>query len=56
MTSTLSRRFSRFGLVFFVLRFLLGIARQWSRKKVAVFTLKPRSLVRILIYRTWAVR
>ena len=45
---TLSRRFSIFGLVFFVLNSLLGIARQWSRKKMTVLTLKPRSLVRIL--------
>ena len=32
---------------------LLGIARQWSRGRFAVLTLKPRSHVRILIYRTW---
>ena len=37
------------GLVFFVLKSLLGIARQRSRKKFAILTLKPRSHVRILI-------
>ena len=41
-----------FGLVFFVLKSLLGIARQWSREKFEILTLKPRSHVRILIYRT----
>ena len=34
---------------------LLGIARQWSREKFAILTLKPRSHVRILIYRAWAI-
>ena len=34
MTLRLSGHFSIFGgLVFFVLKSLLGIARQWSRKK-----------------------
>ena len=33
MTPRLSGHFSIFGLVFFVLKSLLGIARQWSRKK-----------------------
>ena len=46
--------FSGFGF-FFVLNFLLGIARQWSREKFPILTLKPRSHVRILIYRTWAI-
>ena len=54
MAPTLSGQFSTFHLVFFVHRSLLGIARQWSRKKLAILTLKPWSLVRI--YRTWAVR
>ena len=35
------------GLVFFVLKRLLRIARQWSREKFAVLFLKPRSPVRI---------
>ena len=44
MTSRLSGHFSIFGLVFFVLKSLLGIAGQWSRKKkIAILTLKPRS-------------
>ena len=34
---------------------LLGIARQWSREKFAILTLKPRSHVRILLYRMWAI-
>ena len=42
--------FSIFGLVFFVLKFLLGIARQWSRGKFEILTRKPQSHVRILIY------
>ena len=55
MTPRLSGHFSIFGLVFFVLKSLLGIARQWSREKFAILSLKPRSHVRILIYRTWAI-
>ena len=46
--------FSICGLVFFVLNSLLGIAKQWSREKFAILTLKPRSRVRILRHRTWA--
>ena len=41
------------GLVFFVLNFLLGIERQWSRSKFAILPLKPH--VRILMHRTWAI-
>ena len=41
--------FSIFGFVFFVLKSLLGIARQRSREKFAILTLKPRSDVTILI-------
>ena len=47
----LSGDFSLFGLVFFVLKSLLGLARQWSLEKFAILTLKPRSHVRILTYR-----
>ena len=43
MTPRLSGHFSIFGLVFFVLKSLLGIATQWSRDKFAISTLKPRS-------------
>ena len=49
----LSGHFSFFGLVFFVLKSLLGIARQWSLEKFAILTLKPRSHTRISIYRTY---
>ena len=38
-----------------MLKSLLEIARQLSREKFAILTLKPRSHVRILIYRTWAM-
>ena len=34
-----------------MLKSFLGIARQWSRQKFAILSLKPRSEVRILIYR-----
>ena len=44
-----------FGLVFFVLKSLMGIARQWSCEIFAILTLKPRSHVRILLYRMWAI-
>ena len=44
MTPRLSGHFSLFGLIFFVLKSLLGIARQWSREKFAVLNLKPRIL------------
>ena len=46
MTTMLSGHFSIFVLVFFVLKSLLGTARQWSREKFAILTLKPRSHVR----------
>ena len=34
---------------------LLGIGRQWSLEKFAILTFKPRSPVKILRYRTWAI-
>ena len=46
MTPRLSGHFSIFGLVFFVLKALLGIARQWSREKFAIWALKPWSHVK----------
>ena len=49
MTPRLSGHFSIFGLVFFVFKSLLRIARQWSREKFAILTQKPRSHVEILI-------
>ena len=45
-----SGHFAIFGLVFFMLVFFFGIARQSSLEKFAILTLKPRSHVRILIY------
>ena len=39
------------GLVFLVFKSLLGFARQWSREKFTIWTLKLRSHVRISIYR-----
>ena len=56
MTPRISGHFSIFGLGFFELEPLLGIVRQRSREKFAMLTLKPRSHVRILIYRTWTIR
>ena len=41
MTPRLSGHFSIFSLVFFVLKSFLGIARQWSREKFAIFSHKP---------------
>ena len=41
MTRRLSGHFSIFGLVFFVLKSLLGIARQWNRKKF--FNFDPKT-------------
>ena len=55
MTPRLSGRFSKFGLVFFVLKSPVGIARQWSHEKFATLPLKPRSRVGILIYRMRAI-
>ena len=56
MTPRFSAHFSIFGLVFFVFKSLLGIARQWSREKFASLTLKPRSHERILIYRYHSIQ
>ena len=52
MTPRLSGDFSIFGLVFFVLKSFLGIARQWSLEKFAILSPKPGNRVRIIIYRT----
>ena len=56
MTPRHSDHVSIIFLFFFVLKFLLGIARQWSPEKFAILSLKPRSHVRILIYQTWAIK
>ena len=50
MTPRLSGHISISGLVFFVLKSRLEIARQWSREKFAILSLKPWLYVRILIY------
>ena len=55
MSPRLSGHFSIFGLVFFVLKSLLGIATQWSRDKFAILTLKPPSHDKILIQQKWAM-
>ena len=49
-----SGHISVFG--FFVLRSFLGTARQWSREKFAILSLKPRSQVSFSLYRKWAVK
>ena len=47
------KTFLHLVLFFFVPKSLPGIARQWSReKKIAIFSPKAHSHVRILIYRT----
>ena len=55
MAPRLSGQTSIFGVVFFVSKALLGTERQKKLKKFTIFTRKPRSHVRILIYRTWPV-
>ena len=52
MATRLSGQTSIFGVIFFVFKSLLGIERQKKLRKVTFFTRKPRSHVRILIYRT----
>ena len=56
MAPRLSGQNSIFGVVFFVSKSLLGIERQKKLEKFAILTRKPRSHVRILIYRTWPIR
>ena len=55
MAPRLSGQTSIFGVVFFVSNSLLGIERQKKLEKFAILTRKPRSHVRILIYRTWPI-
>ena len=56
MAPRLSGQTSIFGVVFFVFESLLGIERQKKLKKFSILTRRPRSHVRILIYRTWPIR
>ena len=51
MTPRLSSHISIFGLVFFVPKSLLGITRQWSRKKISNFDPKASESC----YGTWAI-
>ena len=51
MATRLSGQTSIFGVIFFVFKSLLGIERQKKLRKFTFFTRKPRSHVRILIYR-----
>ena len=55
MPPRLSGQPSIFGVAFFVSKSLLGIERQEKLKKFAILIRKPRSHVRILIYRTWPI-
>ena len=55
MAPRLSGQTSIFGVVFFVSKSLLGIEGQKKLEKFAIFTRKPRSHARILIYRTWPI-
>ena len=55
MAPRLSGQTSIFGVVFFVSKSHLGIERQKKLEKFAILTRKPRSHVRILIYRTWPI-
>ena len=51
MAPRLSGQTSIFGVIFFVFKSLLGIESQKKLRKFTFFTRKPRSHVRILIYR-----
>ena len=55
MPPRLSGQPSMFGVAFFVSKSLLGIERQEKLKKFAILIRKPRSHVRMLIYRTWPI-
>ena len=55
MASRFSGQTPIFGVVFFVYKSLMGIARQKKLKKFKILTRKPRSHFRILIYRTWRI-
>ena len=55
MTPRLSGHFFYIWFGFLCAQVSSGIARQWSCEKFAILTPKPRSHVRILIYRTWAI-
>ena len=54
MTVRLSGHVSIFGLVFFVLKSLLGIPKQWNCEKFAILSSKSCLYNNILKYQTWA--
>ena len=56
MPPRLSGQTSIFGVVFFVSKSLLGIVRIKKLNKFTNLTRKPRSHVRLLIYRTWPIK
>ena len=56
MAPRLSGQTSIFGVVFFVLKPLLGIDEQKKLEKFAILTRKSRSHAWILIYRTWPIQ
>ena len=55
MAPRLSGQTSIFGVVFFLFESLLGTERQKKLQKFTILTQKPRSHVKILIYRTWPI-
>ena len=55
MTQRLTGHFFIFGLVFFVLKTLLGIEGQWNHEKFAIFSLKCQSHDRTFVYQMWVV-
>jgi len=55
MAPKTSRQISIFGDVLSVSMSLLGIERPRKHNKFAILSRKPRSYVRILIYRTWPI-
>ena len=56
MALRLSGQTSKFGGVFFVFKSPLRIERQKKLKKFTILTRRPRSHVRVLIYRTWPIQ
>ena len=55
MAPRLSGQTSKFGVVFFVSKSLLGIEGKKKHEKFAILKRKPGTHARILIYRTWPI-
>ena len=55
MAPRLSRQTSIFDVVFFVSKSLLRIEGQKKHEKFAIWTRKPRTHARMLIFRTWPI-